>query len=43
MLAEQVGTGQGLLRLPGAEHEGPEAYMQAWIGRLHQPADRARR
>jgi hypothetical protein len=42
VLAEQAGTGQGLLRLPGAKQEGPEAFMQAWIGHLHQLADRAR-
>ncbi|MFD5482147.1 hypothetical protein [Streptomyces hawaiiensis] len=43
VLAEQAGTGQGLLRLPGAEQEGSEAFMQAWIGHLHQLTDRARR
>ncbi|MGW7263389.1 hypothetical protein [Streptomyces sp. NPDC054842] len=42
VLAEQAGTGQGLLRLPGAEEGGPEAFMQAWIGYLHQLTDRAR-
>ncbi|MEV6182260.1 hypothetical protein [Streptomyces sp. NPDC052015] len=42
VLAEQASTGQGLLRLPGAEEEGPEAFMQAWIGHLHQLTDRAR-
>ncbi len=42
VLTEQAGTGQGLLRLPGAEQEGPEAFMQAWIGYIHQLADRAR-
>ncbi|MFF7369792.1 hypothetical protein [Streptomyces tricolor] len=43
VLAEQVGSGQGLLRLPGAEQEGPEAFMQAWIGHLHELRDRAHR
>jgi hypothetical protein len=43
VLAEQAGTGQGLLRLPGTEQEGPKAFMQAWIGHLHQLTDRARR
>ena len=42
VLTEQVDTGQGLLRLPGAEQEGPEAFMQAWIDHLHQLASRAR-
>ncbi|KES03722.1 hypothetical protein BU52_28810 [Streptomyces toyocaensis] len=42
VLAEQAGTGQGLLRLPGAEEEGPEAFMQAGIDHLHQLTDRAR-
>lgn len=42
VLAEQSDTGQGLLRLPGAEQEGPEAFMKAWIGHLHQLTDRAR-
>ncbi|MCF4136933.1 hypothetical protein L1856_08990 [Streptomyces sp. Tue 6430] len=41
-LAEQVGTGQELLRLLGAGEEGREAFMQAWIDHLHQLADRAR-
>lgn len=41
-LAEQSDTGQGLLRLPGAEEDGAEAFMQAWIGQLHDLADRAR-
>ncbi|RZU46512.1 hypothetical protein EV284_1193 [Streptomyces sp. BK022] len=41
VLAEQAGTG-GLLRLPGAKEEGPKAFMQAWIGHLHELADRAR-
>ncbi|MEV6012305.1 hypothetical protein AB0M29_36565 [Streptomyces sp. NPDC051976] len=41
-LAEQTGTGQGLFRLPGAEEDGAEAFMQAWIGRLHDLTDRAR-
>ncbi|SOF02451.1 hypothetical protein SAMN05446589_9603 [Streptomyces sp. OV198] len=34
LLAEQADTGQGLLRLPGAEEDGAEAFMQAWIDRL---------
>ncbi|MFJ6686701.1 hypothetical protein [Streptomyces werraensis] len=42
VLAEEAGTGRGLLRLPGAEEEGPEAFMQAWIGHLHQLTNRAR-
>ncbi|MCX4580767.1 hypothetical protein OHB41_48190 [Streptomyces sp. NBC_01571] len=41
VLAEQAGTGEGLLRLPGAEQDGPEAFMQAWIDHLHQLTDRA--
>lgn len=42
VLTEQADAGEGLLRLPGAEQDGPEAFMQAWIGHLHQLADRAR-
>lgn len=42
VLTEQAGTGQGLLRLPGAEEDGPEAFMQAWTGHIHQLTDRAR-
>lgn len=42
LITEQVDTGQGLLRLPGAEEDGAEAFMQAWIGRLHDLTDRAR-
>ncbi|WP_327341128.1 hypothetical protein [Streptomyces europaeiscabiei] len=42
LITEQAGTGQGLLRLPGAEEDGAEAFMQAWIGRLHDLTDRAR-
>ncbi|MGW2287029.1 hypothetical protein [Streptomyces phaeochromogenes] len=41
-LAEQAATGQGLLRLPGSEDGGPEAFMQSWIGQLHDLNDRAR-
>ncbi|MEU4489825.1 hypothetical protein AB0H94_33875 [Streptomyces purpurascens] len=42
LITEQAGTGQGLLRLPCAEEDGAEAFMQAWIGRLHDLTDRAR-
>ncbi|MGJ5797590.1 hypothetical protein ACSCB1_00035 [Streptomyces europaeiscabiei] len=42
VLTEQADTGEGLLRLPGAEQDGPQAFMQAWIGHLHQLTDRAR-
>ncbi|MEW2493757.1 hypothetical protein AB0942_09440 [Streptomyces nodosus] len=42
VLTEQADTGKGLLRLPGAEQDGLEAFMQAWIGHLHQLTDRAR-
>ncbi|MEU6184011.1 hypothetical protein [Streptomyces coeruleorubidus] len=41
-LAEQTSTGQGLLRLPGDEQGGGEAFMRAWTGHLHQLAGRAR-
>ncbi|GLW51915.1 hypothetical protein Stsp02_75750 [Streptomyces sp. NBRC 14336] len=42
VLTEQAGSSGGLLRLPGAEQDGAEAFMQAWIGRLHDLADRTR-
>ncbi|MFI1701459.1 hypothetical protein ACH419_36640 [Streptomyces bobili] len=42
VLTEQADTGEGLLRLPGADQDGPQAFMQAWIGHLHQLTDRAR-
>ncbi len=42
LITEQAGTGQGLLRLLRAEEDGAEAFMQAWIGRLHDLTDRAR-
>jgi hypothetical protein len=42
VLAEQADTGQGLLRLPGAEDEGPEVFMQVGIGHLHKLTARAR-
>jgi hypothetical protein len=41
LLTEQASTGQGLPRLPGAIKEGPEAFMQTWIGHLHQLTDPA--
>ncbi|MGW5276912.1 hypothetical protein ACWEQP_31105 [Streptomyces sp. NPDC004044] len=42
VLTEQADTGEGLLRLPGAEQGGAEVFMQAWIDHLHQLTDRAR-
>ncbi|MEU9961254.1 hypothetical protein [Streptomyces sp. NPDC050982] len=42
LITEQADTGQGLLRLPGAEEDGAEAFMQAWVGHLHDLTDRAR-
>ncbi|MER6425725.1 hypothetical protein [Streptomyces sp. NPDC001137] len=39
---EQAGSPGGLLRLPGAEQDGAQAFMQAWISHLHQLGDRAR-
>jgi hypothetical protein len=41
LIDEQADTGQGLLRLPGAEEDGAEAFMQAWTGHLHELTDRA--
>ncbi|MFC9219785.1 hypothetical protein ACFT8W_03035 [Streptomyces hygroscopicus] len=37
-LTEHTGTDGGLLRLPGTEHEGAEAFLQTWIGRIRQLA-----
>ncbi|MFI9771675.1 hypothetical protein ACIHJG_33075 [Streptomyces sp. NPDC052415] len=42
VLADQGRHRQRLLRLPDAEEEGPEAFMHAWIGHLHQLTDQAR-
>ncbi|WP_327411190.1 hypothetical protein OG458_42425 (plasmid) [Streptomyces sp. NBC_01281] len=42
VLAEQAATGKGLLRLPGREQDGPEAFMRSWIDRINQVAERSR-
>nr|WP_248297599.1 hypothetical protein [Streptomyces sp. S1D4-11] len=42
VLTEQANSSGGLLRLPGAEQDGAEAFMQAWISQLHDRADHAR-
>ncbi|MFF4205775.1 hypothetical protein ACFYZ8_34570 [Streptomyces sp. NPDC001668] len=42
LLADQAATGRGLLRLPGDEQGGAEAYMRAWIDHIHQLGARAR-
>ncbi|MEJ8652777.1 hypothetical protein WKI65_33120 [Streptomyces sp. MS1.AVA.3] len=42
VLTEQADTGEGLLRLPGAEQGGAEVFMHGWIDHLHQLTDRAR-
>jgi len=42
VLTEQADTGKGLLRLPGAEEGGAEAFMQAWTDHIHQLTGRAR-
>jgi hypothetical protein len=41
LIDEQVGAGQGLLSLPGAEEGGARAFMKAWIDRLHELGDRS--
>ncbi|MFJ4624690.1 hypothetical protein [Streptomyces sp. NPDC088812] len=41
VLAEQVESQGGLLRLPGAEQDGAEAYMRAGIDHIHHLTDRA--
>ncbi|WDO11283.1 hypothetical protein ME763_37895 (plasmid) [Streptomyces murinus] len=42
LIDEQIGAGQGLLSLPGTEEGGAEAFMQTWIERLHDLAERGR-
>ncbi|GAA2523676.1 hypothetical protein [Streptomyces longisporus] len=42
LLTEHADSSGGLLRLPADEEGGAEAFMQAWIGHLHQLGDRAR-
>ncbi|MFI9835254.1 hypothetical protein ACIHIX_47210 [Streptomyces sp. NPDC051913] len=42
LIDEQIGAGQRLLSLPGTEESGAEAFMQTWIGRLHDLTERAR-
>ena len=41
VLTEQADSSGGLLRLPGTEQDGAEAFRQAWMGQLHDLADRA--
>lgn len=40
LIDEQVGSGQRLLSLPGTEEGGAEAFMQTWVGHLHELRDR---
>jgi hypothetical protein len=42
LLTQQTDTGRGLLWLPGDEHGGAEAYMEAWTDHIHQLTDRSR-
>ncbi|MFJ8086316.1 hypothetical protein ACIQ6Y_37875 [Streptomyces sp. NPDC096205] len=42
VLTEHAHSSGGLLRLPGAEQDGVEAFGRAWIGRLDDFTERAR-